>query len=99
MLFLVNFVQVRIDAQPFLALLKLQQPVEEPELRFPPLAEGWQVDRHYLQAKVEIVAELPLSDQLFQVAIARGDQPHVDADGLVVADAGDLVLFQDAEER
>ena len=63
-----------------------------------PLAEGRQVDRHDLQAEVQVVAELAGRDQLFQGAVGGRDEPHVDLDRLVVADARDLLLLQHAEQ-
>ena len=51
-----------------------------------------------LRRKYRSLRNLPCGDQLFQPAIRGRDDAHVDADRLVVADAGDLVLFQHAEQ-
>ena len=40
--------------------------------------------------KYRSLRNLPCGDQLFQVAVGGRDDPHVDADRLVVADARDL---------
>src|SRR5207247_2503486 len=58
----------------------------------PPLAERREMDRDHVQAIEEVLSEHPVSDGLRDLAVRRGDQPHVDLDVARVADAADLAL-------
>src|SRR6185312_15465164 len=62
------------------------------------LAERGEQDRDDLEAEIEVVSKAALGDQLFQAAVGGRDEADVDADRFVIADSGDLVLFEDAEE-
>ena len=62
------------------------------------LAQGGQIDRHHVEAVVEVLAETGGLDLLEQVAVAGGDHAGVDADGLRVAHALELVLLEHAEQ-
>src|SRR6185369_11592088 len=44
-----------------------------------PIAQRRHLDRHHTQAIVEILAEAPFADGLFEVAIGRRDDAHVHA--------------------
>src|SRR5690606_35621472 len=63
-----------------------------------PLAQRRQVDRDDVEAVVEVLAELAVADQLFEVAVGGGDQAHVDAEGLDAADALELRLLDRAQQ-
>ena len=62
------------------------------------LAQRRQADRHHVQAVVEILAKGAGRDLLLQIAVGRGDQPHVDADRLDAAHALELALLQGAQQ-
>src|SRR5207244_9956604 len=64
----------------------------------PPLAKRREMDRDHVQAIEEVLAEHPVSDGLRDLAVRRGDQPHVDLDVARVADAADLALLDRAQE-
>src|SRR5205814_6198137 len=57
---------------------------------FRTLAQGGQVELDNSQAVVEVVAKFSLFHQVGQVAVAGGDQAHVDLYPLVRAHAPDL---------
>ena len=59
---------------------------------------GGQVDRHDVEAVVQVLAEPAGVDLVEQVAVGGGDDPGVDLDGLGVADALELALLEDAEQ-
>src|SRR5205823_5653138 len=46
----------------------------------------------------EVFAEPPLVDALSQIAVARGDDAHVDVQGFVAADALERAVLQEAKE-
>src|SRR5436190_1789385 len=52
-----------------------------------PLSQGRDVNRHDVEAVVEVLAERAARDVLQQIAVGRGHQPDVDLDGLEAADA------------
>jgi hypothetical protein len=56
------------------------------------------VDGHDVEAVVEVLAEAPGGDLLLEVAVGRGDEAHVDGDGLDAAHAVDLALLDRAQE-
>ena len=63
-----------------------------------PLPQRGQVDRVAADAVVEIRAVLPHVRPLLQVAVGRGDRPHVGPDGLAAADPHELLLLQDPQD-
>ena len=63
-----------------------------------PLAQRGQAQRDDVEAVVEIFTELALGDQLVDVAMGRGHEPHVEGDELAPAQAANLVLLEDAEQ-
>ncbi len=62
------------------------------------LAQRRDVDRNHVEPVIEVFAEAARFGFLQQVAIAGGDDPGIDADGLRIADALELVLLQHAEQ-
>ena len=63
------------------------------------LAQGGQVELDDPQAVVEVVAKFFLFHQVGQVAVAGGDQAHVDFDPLVRAHAPDLLILDGPQQR
>src|SRR2546428_286597 len=63
-----------------------------------PLAERRHVDRHDVQAIVEVLTELARPHRGLEVDVGRGDDAHVDRDGPQPAEALDLALLEGAEE-
>src|SRR5437660_4848564 len=63
-----------------------------------PLAERRGMDREHVQPVVEIVPEPLLFHHPKEVAVRRGDEAHVDLDGLRTADPLELLLLQDAQQ-
>src|SRR5919206_514792 len=63
-----------------------------------PLLQRGHVERHDVEAVEEVFAEAPRRDLLFEVAVRRGDEADVHADGPVAAHALEGALLQDAQE-
>src|SRR2546422_2895698 len=63
-----------------------------------PFAQGGHVEREDVQAIEEVRAEPPGAHGLLQVAVGRGDHPHVHADRLVAAHRLELLLLEDAQQ-
>ena len=59
---------------------------------------GGSLDRHHLEPMIKILAELALGDGLFQIAVGRRNQAHVDLDRLVAADAEHFPVLQHAQQ-
>ena len=64
---------------------------------FTPLAQGRHVDFDHLQAIVEVFAEGAGAHHRVEVAIGRRDHPHVDVDGAIAAQLGELAILQHME--
>ena len=62
-----------------------------------PLPERRHQNRNDAQAEVEILAEAPFGDLLFEVLVGRRDDAHVDLDRARRAEPLDLALLQDAQ--
>src|SRR5690349_12353266 len=62
------------------------------------LAEWWQMQRDDVESVVQIGAEVPRLDLLFEVAIRRGDETRVDRNRLRCADRNHLAVLEDAEQ-
>ena len=63
-----------------------------------PLAERRDRDLHHPEPVVEILAEAPLLHRLAQVAIAGGDDAHVDLPRLGRAEGPDLAVLEYAQQ-
>ena len=61
-------------------------------------AQRRQVDRHHVEAIVQVVAETAGLDLVFQELIGRRHDARIDADGAALADALELVLLQHAQQ-
>ena len=55
-------------------------------------------DRQHVQTIVQIAPEATFGHFLFEVAVRRGDNPHVDANVLGTADALERLLLEKAEQ-
>ncbi len=75
------------------------QPIEQ-RFNFPvrALPQGRHGDRHHVQPVEQILAERPLRDRVFKIAVRRGDDARVDADRLLAAYALKRLLLQDAQQ-
>ena len=60
-----------------------------------PLLQGRNAEREDVQAVVEILAQLALSDRVERVAIGRRKEPHVEAEILSAAHPAQSPLLQD----
>src|ERR1043165_3468205 len=65
---------------------------------FNPFAQRRERERYRTDAKIKIVAEPLLTDQLAHVLMRGRDQPHVDLAIAHVADAAKTFLFQHLQE-
>src|SRR5690606_35942553 len=63
-----------------------------------PLAQRHGLDREHAEPEVEILAEAALLDLAAQVAVRRGDDPHVDLARLLLADALERAFLDHAQE-
>ncbi len=63
-----------------------------------PLPKRRDVERDDVEPVEEVFAEAPGCNLPEQVPVRRGDEPHIDPDHLLAADAGDLPFLEDAEE-
>ena len=62
------------------------------------LAQRRERDGHHVEPVEQVLAEGAGGDLLLQVAVGRGDQAHVDADGLDAADPLELALLEHAQQ-
>src|SRR4051794_11781399 len=65
---------------------------------FGALAQGRDTDGEDVEAVVQVRAELLVGDEGFEIAIGRGDEPGVGAQGAGGAETLELPLLEDAEE-
>jgi hypothetical protein len=57
------------------------------------VTQRWDSDREHAEPVKEITPESSRSDSCPEVAIGGGDNPYVNADGLIAADALELALL------
>ena len=82
-----------------LALRAVEQEVlGQPRDVFAPRAQRRQLERHDVQAVVEIGAKRAFGAGFRQILVGRGDHAHVDLERAAAADALDLPLLQDAQQ-
>src|SRR4029077_15438097 len=65
---------------------------------FRALAQGWQTNRHDIQAEVQVVSKSSSFDLVEQITICGGNNPAVDPDRAVVADPLKFLLLQHAQQ-
>ena len=81
-----HLLRLGLDAFDRLAVLLgrlLEEVVDQQRDVLAALAQRRDVDRHALDAEVQVLAELLVGDHLVEVAVGRADQAHVDVDRLV----------------
>ena len=61
-------------------------------------AERRQVERQNLEAVEQILAEAALGDQLLEVGVGGGDDPHVNLDGVRLAERMNLMVLEEAKQ-
>src|SRR5262245_9172166 len=75
-----------------------QEVLDEERYVLAPLRERGEGKLDDPQSVVEILAEPPRARRRLEILVRGGDQPHVDADRLVAADALELLLLDRAEQ-
>ena len=93
--------QLRADRRHRLVVLHGVLPQEvlgEDRNLLPPLAQRRQADRDDVQAEVQVLAELSRRDRRFEVAVGRGDQPHIDLDVRLAAEPRELAVLQHLQQ-
>ena len=63
-----------------------------------PLAQRRHVNPNHVEPEAQVGPEPPGRDLLFEAAVGRGDDPHVDAARQVLADAPHLAVLQHAQQ-
>jgi hypothetical protein len=59
-------------------------------------AQRWQPNREGVDAVVEVFAEAAVADELLERPVGRANQPEVDRDRLVAAEALEAPFFENA---
>ena len=59
---------------------------------------GGRLMRDDVQPEEEVFAELPVGDGLLEVAVGRGDDPHVDANVVLAAEPRELAVLQHLQQ-
>ena len=63
-----------------------------------PLAQRRQLHRNHVEPVEQILAERAVRDHPVEIGVGRGDDPHVDLDGVRVADPLELALLQHPQQ-
>ena len=63
-----------------------------------PFPQGREIDGNHSDPVIEVFPELPFPDQLLQILVGGGDDPHIDLDRAMVADPLDLLFLQDPQQ-
>src|SRR5260370_23429054 len=86
-----------------LLLLALACDREEPSRQqwyvAPARAQRWKVDRESREPVVEVGAKPARRDRGLEIAVSRGEYPHVDLFGPRIADRDDLSVLKYAQQR
>ena len=75
-----GLVRELLDALVVLLVVRAQEVLDEQRDRVDPFPERGDVDGDDVQAVVEVLAELALSDRLLEVPVRRCDDPGIDSD-------------------
>ena len=78
--------------------LPLHQMLDQYRQIIEPLAQRRHLQREYVQPVVQILAEAARDNGRIQVAMGRGDDAHVAADGFIAADPLEAALLQHAQQ-
>jgi hypothetical protein len=92
----------RLDAAhlPVVVLVRLAEEAQRERLDLVgAVAQRRDGQHHGVHPVVEVVPEGALFAHRLEVAVGRGDDPHVDSDLLAGADAGEALGLEDAQER
>src|ERR1700683_2393984 len=65
---------------------------------FTTLSQGWQLNRKYTQAKIQIAAEFAIFDHSGQVAMSRCDKPNIHLVSSTTAQAFEFLFLQYAQQ-
>ena len=76
----------------------LDKKVREDRDIFLALPQRFYADLNDIEAVVQVLAEFLLLDELLQVLVGSRDDPHVERDRLIAADALHFPLLNDAQE-
>ena len=63
-----------------------------------PLAQRWQPDGERVDAVVQVLAEAAVADELFERAVGGRNQPEIDRDRLVSAQALEAAFLEHAQQ-
>src|SRR5207247_143498 len=63
-----------------------------------PLAQRWDHERRRRQPKVEVLAKHAARHRVLEIAVRRGDEPHVDRARLERTDPEHGAIFEHAQE-
>ena len=61
------------------------------------LPQGWQVDFHYLQSVIQVLAKAPARDFVEQAAVGGCNDARIDGQQLGAAHWPDMVVFKRAQ--
>src|SRR5688500_15445436 len=86
------------DALPVLLRVAQQEVLGEQHHVVRPLAQRGRLDLDGADAEVEVFAQRPLIDHLRRVAVGRGEEAEVHGQLLLVAEAAQAALLQDAQQ-
>ena len=79
-------------------VLSSQEMIEQQMDVFLALAKRGKRNRDHVQAVIQVLAEAPLTHQLKQLHVARGDDAHVHFDDLIAAKAHEFAFLNHAQE-
>src|SRR5258708_31249849 len=76
-----------------------QEPSRQQWYVAPPCAQRWKLDRESRESVVEVGAKPARCDRGLEIAVGRGEYPHVDLLGPRIADRDDLAVLKHAQQR
>ena len=89
---------LRRSAPPLLFVELLDEVLDQRRNIVHPLSQGGQPDRHDVQTVEEVLAELSVGDSLLEIAIRRGNNPHIRANLAIGTHRREPSLLQDAQQ-
>src|SRR6266481_3148976 len=76
-----------------------QEPSRQQWYVAPPRAQRWKQDRESRESVVEVGAKPAGRDCGLEIAVGRGEYPHIDLLGPRIADRDDLAVLKHAQQR
>ena len=76
----------------------LQESVRKHRYIVAAIAQRWKCDVQNLEPVKKILSELSRVNELFQVLIARDDQPHIDVTSTGFSETSDFPFLNDSEQ-